>query len=89
MELVVRLTQKLKTKGKTWKKEDEVKKMENKRFKLIRSKHRNSSIVFDKLLDDACIEIATNNRQMNDLMGKACMIILSADPDFLKLVEEW
>ena len=64
-------------------------KTENIRFKTIRSKHRNSSIIFDKLLDEAAVEIATNNRQMNDLMAAACIIILSGDTDFMKMVEEW
>lgn len=64
-------------------------KIESKRFKIIRSKLRNSSLVFDKLTEEVTVEIASNNRQLNDTMAKACLIILSCDKDFLKMVEEW
>jgi hypothetical protein len=64
-------------------------KIESKRFKIIRSKLRNSSLVFDKLTEDVTVEIASNNRQLNDIMAKACLIILSCDEDFLKMVEEY
>lgn len=59
------------------------------RFKIVESKFRNNIIIFDKLIDEPIIEIAGNNKQLNKLMAKACMLILSCNTDFLKVVEEW
>ena len=62
--------------------------MKNPRFRLIKSKLRNSTILFDKLLEEPAVEIALNNRQSNDLIGKACLLIMS-DPEFVEVVEKW
>ena len=62
--------------------------MKNPRFCLIKSKLRNSTILFDKLIEEPAVEIALNNRQFNDLIGKACLLIMS-DPEFVEVVEKW
>lgn len=63
-------------------------KSKNPRFCLIKSKLRNSTLLFDKLLEEPAVEIALNNRYHNDLIGKACLLIMG-DSEFRRMVEEW
>ena len=60
----------------------------NPRFCLIKSKLRCSSILYDKLLEEPSVEIAVKNPYHNDLIGKACLLIMG-DVRFRKLVEEY
>ena len=60
----------------------------NPRFCLIKSKLKNSNILFDKLLEEPAVEIATNSKWHNDLIGKACLLIMG-DKEFREMVEKW
>ena len=60
----------------------------NPRFCLVDSKLRNSKLLFDKLLEEPAVEIATNSEYHNELIGKACLLIMG-DKEFRRMVEEW
>ena len=57
-------------------------KLESQRWKIIPSKLGTDVILYDKLLDKVSIEIATNNKDMNEYIAKAAYLCIH-NPEFL------
>lgn len=55
---------------------------ESERFKIMNSKLSPGVMIYDKLLDKVSVDIATGNKQIDEIMAKTCFMIMH-DHEFL------
>lgn len=61
---------------------------ESVRFKILNSKISSGLMVYDKITDKIVVDIATNNKQIDEFIVKAVFLCIH-DQDFLQKVIEW
>lgn len=60
---------------------------ESERFKIMNSKLSPGVMIYDKLLDKVSVDIATGNKQIDEIMVKTCFMIMH-NPEFLNDIME-
>ena len=60
---------------------------ESERFKIMDSKLSPGIMIYDKLLDKVSVDIATGNKQIDEIMAKTCFLIMH-DHEFLHEIME-
>ena len=60
---------------------------ESERFKIMNSKLSPGVMIYDKLLDKISVDIATGNKQIDEIMVKACFELMH-NPNFLNDIME-